>query len=41
MMNLNCPSGSYSVSDIQDYIENIIKKHEPLTTVPLIHVYIS
>ena len=25
------------VSDIQDYIECIIKKHETLTTVPLIH----
>ena len=25
------PDGSYSVSDIQDYIEYIIKKHETLT----------
>ena len=33
------PHGSYSVSDIQDYIEFIIKKHETLTTIPLIHVY--
>ena len=24
------PDGSYSVSDIQDYIEYIIKKHETL-----------
>ena len=30
--------GSYSVSDIQDYI---IKKHETLTTIPSIHVYIN
>ena len=30
--------GSYSVSDIQNYI---IKKHETLTTIPSIHVYIS
>ena len=35
------PDGSYSVSDIQDYIEYIIKKHETLTTVSPIHVYIS
>ena len=33
--------GSYSVSDIQDYIEYIIKKHEKLTTITLIHVYIN
>ena len=25
------PDGSYSVSDIQDYFEYIIKKHGPLT----------
>ena len=31
----------YSVSDIQDYIEFIIKKHETLTTVPPINVYIN
>ena len=30
--------GSYSVSDIKDYI---IKKHETLTTIPSIHVYIN
>ena len=33
--------GSYSVSDIQDYIEYIIKKHEKLTTITFIHVYIN
>ena len=33
--------GSYSVSDIQDYIEFIIEKNETLTTVPPIHVYIK
>ena len=33
--------GSYSVPDIQDYIEYIIKKHEALTTNPPIHVYIN
>ena len=33
--------GSYSVSDIQDCIEYIIKKHETLTTSCPIHVYIN
>ena len=32
---------SYSVSDIQNYIEFIIEKHETLTTIPPIHVYIN
>ena len=32
------PDGSCSVSDIQDYVEYIIKKHKTLTTIPLIHV---
>ena len=30
---------SYSVSDIQDCIEFLIKKHETWTTIPPIHVY--
>ena len=29
------------MSDIQDYIKYIIKKHETLTTIPPIHVYIN
>ena len=33
--------GSYSVSGIQDYIENIIKKHEPLSINPLFHICIN
>ena len=33
--------GSYSVSTIQDYIEYIIKKHEALTAIPPMHVYIN
>ena len=33
--------GSYFVSDIQDYIEFIIKKHETLTAIPPIHVCIN
>ena len=35
------PDGSYSVSDIQDYMEYTIKKHETLTSIPPIHVYIN
>ena len=35
------PDGCYSVSGIQDYIKHIIKKHETLTTIPHIHVYIN
>ena len=35
------PDGPYSVSDVQDYIEHIIKKHETLTTIPHIYVYIN
>ena len=27
------------MSDIQDYIEYVIKNHETLTAIPLIHVY--
>ena len=29
------------MSDIQDYIEYITKKHEAVTTIPPIHVYIN
>ena len=32
------PNGSYSLSDMQDYIEYIIKKHKKLTTICLVHV---
>ena len=32
---------SYSVSYIQDYIEYTVKKHETLTTIPPIYVYIN
>ena len=35
------PDGSYSVSDIQDYIEYIIKKHDTLTTNPRFHAFIN
>ena len=33
--------GSYSVFDIQDYIEYITKKHEILSTNPYIEIYIN
>ena len=35
------PDGSYSVSDTQDYIEYIIKKHETLPTNFPINIYIN
>ena len=35
------PDGSYSVSDIQDYIEFIINKNEASTTIPPVHVYLN
>ena len=38
---LELPDGFYSVSDIYDHIEFINKKHETLTTIPPIHVYIN
>ena len=33
------PDGSYSIEDIQDYFEFIIKKHEPSTENPPIQIY--
>ena len=41
MMNLNCQMILYSVSDIQDYIEYLIKKHKILTKISPIPVYIN
>ena len=35
----NVPDGSYSVSDIQDYFENIIKKHETIAGNPTLQIY--
>ena len=35
------PDGSYSMSDIEDYVEYIIKKHEALPTNPLFQIYIQ
>ena len=33
------PDGSYSIAEIQDYFEFIIKKHETLTKNPLVQIY--
>ena len=33
------PDGSYSIADIQDYFESIIKKYETLTENPPAHIY--
>ena len=35
------PDGSYSVSDIQDYMEYIIKQKHETTTIPSTYVYIN
>ena len=35
------PDAFYSVSDVQNYIECIIKKHETLPTNFPIHIYIN
>ena len=36
---LDLPDGSYSIADIQDYFEFIIKKHETLTENPPVQIY--
>ena len=38
---LELPDESYSVSDIQDYFEHIIRKHEILFEIFLIRVYVN
>ena len=41
MKNFEVPDGSYSVSDIQDYLEYIIKKHEiGIDNVP-VRIYVN
>ena len=35
------PDGSYCVSDIQDYFEYIIEKHETVTDNPSIMIYVN
>ena len=37
----NLPDGSYSVSDIQDYFECIIKKHETIADNPPVQIYLN
>ena len=37
--NFDLPDGSYSIADIQDYFEFIIKKHETLTENPPVQIY--
>ena len=35
------PDGSYSVSDIQDHFEYIIKKHETIADNPPVQIYVN
>ena len=35
------PDGSYSISDIQDYSEYIIKKHETIANNPPVQIYVN
>ena len=35
------PDVSYSISDIQDYFQFIIRKHETLTENPLVEIYVN
>ena len=37
----NLPNGSYSVSDIKDYFEYIIKKHETIADNPPVQTYVN
>ena len=39
-VEFNLPNGSYSVSDIQDYFEHIIKKHEAIADNPPVQIYV-
>ena len=38
---LDLPDESYSVSDIQDYFEYIIKKYETVTDNPQVRIYVN
>ena len=35
------PNGTYSVSEIQDYLEYIIKKHETIVDNPPVQIYVN
>ena len=37
----NLPDGSYSVSDMQDYFEYIIKKHETIADKSPVQIYVN
>ena len=39
--SLELPDGSYSVSDIQDYFEYILKKHGENTDKPSVQIYVN
>ena len=41
MVNLIYPMEIYSVSDIQDYFECIIKKHETIADNPSVQIYVN
>ena len=41
MKNLNCQDGSYSVSDIQDYFEYIMKEHGEDIDEPSVTIYVN
>ena len=38
---LNLPDGSYSIPDIQDYFEYILKKHSESVDNPSIRIYVN
>ena len=38
---VNLPDGSYSVSDMQDYFEYIIKKHKTIADNPPVQIYVN
>ena len=35
------PGGSYSLSDIEEYFEYILKKHEAVANNPLMKIYVN
>ena len=41
MKSFNLPDGSYSVSDVQDYFEYILKKHSESVDNPSIRIYVN
>ena len=37
----NLPDGSYSISDIQDYLQYVIKKHQTIADTPPVQIYVN